>query len=96
LFVLGTDSSTNVVVIGPREALAVRRVEARGRLYLPMERVAAKLRYRSVPVPARVLASNGGFELELEEPAHAVATGQVAALYDGDAVVGAGVITRVS
>jgi tRNA U34 2-thiouridine synthase MnmA/TrmU len=40
-----------------------------------------------------VAASNGGFTLELEEPAYAVATGQVAALYDGDAVVGAGVIT---
>ena len=52
-----------------------------------------KLRHRSAPVPARVAASNGGFTLELEEPAYAVATGQVAALYDGGAVVGAGVIT---
>ena len=40
--------------------------------------------------------SNGGFTLELEEPAHAVATGQVAALYSDDAVVGAGVVTRVA
>jgi tRNA U34 2-thiouridine synthase MnmA/TrmU len=31
--------------------------------------------------------------LELEEPAEAVARGQVAVLYDDDAVVGAGVIT---
>jgi tRNA U34 2-thiouridine synthase MnmA/TrmU len=46
-------------------------------------------------VPARVRASNGGFALELDEPAQAVAPGQVAALYDGDAVVGAGVVTRV-
>ena len=55
-----------------------------------------KLRYRSVAVPTRVAAANGGFALELDEPAYAVATGQVAALYDGDAVVGAGVITSVS
>jgi tRNA U34 2-thiouridine synthase MnmA/TrmU len=34
--------------------------------------------------------------LKLDEPVHAVATGQVAALYDGDAVLGAGVITRVA
>jgi tRNA U34 2-thiouridine synthase MnmA/TrmU len=34
----------------------------------------------------------GGFELELDEPVDAVAPGQVAALYDDDAVVGAGVI----
>jgi tRNA U34 2-thiouridine synthase MnmA/TrmU len=39
-----------------------------------------------------VAAANGGFTLELEEPAYAVATGQVAALYDGDAVVGAGIV----
>ena len=37
----------------------------------------------------------GGFALLLDEPAHAVATGQIAALYDRDAVVGAGVISSV-
>jgi tRNA-specific 2-thiouridylase len=58
--------------------------------------VAAKLRYRSAPIPARVRAVDGGFALELEEPATAVAKGQVAALYDGDAVLGAGVITSVA
>jgi tRNA U34 2-thiouridine synthase MnmA/TrmU len=47
-------------------------------------------------VPARVVASNGGFALALEKPAYAVATGQVAALYDDGAVVGAGVVTRTS
>jgi tRNA-uridine 2-sulfurtransferase len=95
-YVLGTDRATNEVVVGPREALAVTYVEARGRLYSPIEHVTAKLRYRSAAVPARVSASNGGFALELGEPAHAVATGQIAALYDGDAVVGAGVITFVA
>ena len=33
-----------------------------------------------------------GFSLELDEPVDAVAPGQVAVLYDDDAVVGAGVI----
>jgi tRNA U34 2-thiouridine synthase MnmA/TrmU len=46
-------------------------------------------------VHSHVTVANGGFSLELDEPAHAVATGQIAALYDRDAVVGAGVITRV-
>jgi tRNA-specific 2-thiouridylase len=93
LYVLGTDRTTNAVVVGPRESLAVTRVEADGRMYADVDRARVKLRHRSAPVPARVAASNGGFTLELEEPAYAVATGQVAALYDGDAVVGAGVIT---
>jgi tRNA-uridine 2-sulfurtransferase len=95
LYVVGTDRASNLVVVGPEQALETRRVEAEGRLYAPVERVSAKLRFRSAPVPARVRASNGGFALELEEPAHAVAVGQVAALYDGDAVVGAGVVTNV-
>jgi tRNA U34 2-thiouridine synthase MnmA/TrmU len=60
-----------------------------------VDRAQAKLRYRSPPVPARVTAANGGFSLLLEEPAHAVATGQVAVLYDRGTVVGAGVIDRV-
>jgi tRNA-specific 2-thiouridylase len=93
LYVVGTDRTTNAVVVGPRESLAVTRVEADGRLYLEIDRARVKLRHRSALVPARVAASNGGFTLELEEPAYAVATGQVAVLYDGDAVVGAGVVT---
>ena len=96
LHVLRTDRAANAVVVGPREALAVRRVEADGALYVPAERVHVKLRHRSAPLPARVAAANGGLVLELDEPAYAVAPGQVAAVYDGDAVVGAGVITRVS
>jgi tRNA-specific 2-thiouridylase len=95
LYVLRTDRASNQVVVGPRETLAASRVEAQGRLYVPVERAVVKLRYRSEPVPAEVTAGNGGFTLTLDEPAHAVATGQVAALYDGDAVVGAGVVTAV-
>jgi tRNA-specific 2-thiouridylase len=96
LYVLRTDRATNAVVVGPRDALAVTRVEVRGRRYLQVTRAEAKFRHRSAPVPARVVPSNGGFSLELDEPAHAVAVGQTAVLYDEDAVVGAGVVTRVA
>ncbi|HEY4621500.1 MAG TPA: tRNA 2-thiouridine(34) synthase MnmA [Gaiellaceae bacterium] len=96
LYVLRTDRAANEVVVGPRESLAALRVEARGRLYAPVSRVQAKLRYRSDPVPAEVRVSNGGFSLDLEEPAYAIARGQVAALYDGIVVVGAGVVTGVA
>jgi len=95
LYVLRTDRATNAVVVGEREALAVTRIRAEGRLYAHAEKVQAKLRYRSAPVSSQVVAANGGFSLELEQPAHGVATGQVAALYDDDAVVGAGVINHV-
>ncbi len=95
LYVIRTDRAENRVVVGSREALAATRIEAEGRLYAPVSRADVKLRYRSDPVPTRVAASNGDLTLELEQPALAVARGQVAALYDGDAVVGAGVVTEV-
>jgi tRNA-specific 2-thiouridylase len=93
LYALGTHASTNTVVVGPRASLARTRISARGRLYVPAERVEAKLRYRSPAVAARVEATTGGFRLELDEPVYGVAPGQAAVLYEGDAVVGAGLVT---
>jgi len=95
LYALRTDAVSNVVVVGPRTALGARRVAAEGALHVPVERAEAKLRYRSAPIAAAVEPVEGGFALELDDPAEAVAPGQVAVLYDGDAVVGAGVIRAV-
>ncbi len=92
VFALRTEPETNTLVVGPRRALESRRVTAIGRLYLDVKRVEAKLRYRSQPVGASVVGTDSGFELVLDEPVEAVARGQVAVLYDDDAVVGAGVI----
>jgi tRNA-specific 2-thiouridylase len=94
LFAIRSDPATNTLVVGPREALGVRHVTAAGRLYLPVTRAEAKLRYRSRPVPATVERVKDGFVLELDEPVEAVAPGQVAVLYEDDAVVGAGTISR--
>ena len=96
LYVLGTDRATNTVVVGPREALEITTVEAKGTLHVPVTDTHAKLRYRSEAVPARVEETPDGFVLTLETPVSAVARGQVAVLYDDDAVVGAGVIHGVS
>ena len=64
----------------------------RGRLYADVERAEAKLRYRSPAVGATVDPTPRGFQLVLDEPAYGVAAGQAAVLYDGDAVVGYGLI----
>jgi tRNA-specific 2-thiouridylase len=93
LYVLGTRPSANTVVVGPRASLARTRVSARGRLYADVERVEAKLRYRSPAVGAAVEPTSRGFRLDLDEPAYGVARGQAAVLYDGDVVVGYGRIT---
>jgi len=96
LYALRVDRGTNTLVVGPRDSLACRRVEVAGALHVPVDRADAKLRYRSAPVPTRVVQRDGGFTLELEEPAYAIAPGQLAALYDDGVVVGAGTITSAS
>src|SRR4051794_5382295 len=96
LYAVAADAATNTVVAGPRASLARRRVEVRGSLRAPAGRVEAKLRYRSPALAARVTPAPGGFALELDEPAFGVAKGQVAVLYDRDAVVGSGVIRSAS
>jgi tRNA-specific 2-thiouridylase len=93
LFVLEVDPARGRVVAGPRKALARSTVTVRpGTMVLPMGRVQAKLRYRSPALPATVREVEGGLELELDEPAYGVAPGQAAVLYDGDVIVGGGVI----
>jgi tRNA-specific 2-thiouridylase len=96
LYALSTDARTNTVVVGPRASLARTRVSARGQVYAPVSRVTAKLRYRSPAVPATVEATATGFRLQLDEPAYGVARGQAAVLYDGDVVVGSGLVTSAT
>lgn len=92
LYVLNTDARTNTVVVGSRDELACTHVRASGSLFVDVEHVAAKLRYRSRAVGATVTREPGGFTLDLDEPVYGVARGQAAVLYEGDAVVGCGVI----
>jgi tRNA-specific 2-thiouridylase len=93
LYVLRTKARKNLVVAGPEQALARSSVSARGRLYLPLERAQVKLRYRSTATAAEVEPTPSGFRLRLLEPALAVAPGQAAVLYDGEVVVGFGLVT---
>ncbi len=100
LYVLAKDARRNRVVVGPRGELAVHRIELEAcRLHRPPGSVrAVKLRYRSQPLPGRLLDDPGGDRavLELERPAHAVAPGQLACLLSGDRVVGHATIAEPS
>ena len=92
LYVLRTDPDANTVVVGPRDSLSVGTISARGRLYVRVDRAEVKWRYRSPAVPAAVEETERGFDLVLDEPAHGVAAGQTAVLYDDGVVVGAGLL----
>jgi tRNA-specific 2-thiouridylase len=96
LYALRSEPRTNIVVVGPRESLACRHVSVAGRLYVPVERAEAKLRYRSPAVLAEIEEATGGFLLHLDSPAYGIAPGQAAVVYEDDAVVGAGVVRRGS
>jgi tRNA-specific 2-thiouridylase len=92
LYAVETKPLTNTVVVGPRSALARRRVSVQGRLDTRVPRVEAKLRHRSPAVDATLVETDRGFELLLDEPAFGVASGQTAVVYADGAIVGAGVI----
>jgi tRNA-specific 2-thiouridylase len=103
LYVLAKDASRRRVVVGPRSALETRTVALRAaRLHRPGARVShAKLRYRSLPLRARVYdeahpGRHARLTLELQDVALAPAPGQLACLLDGELVVGWGTIARPS
>jgi tRNA-specific 2-thiouridylase len=58
-------------------------------------RMGARVRYRSPEVKARTRTEGDRVLLEFEEPQFAVTAGQSAVLYDGDIVIGGGIIENV-
>ena len=99
LYVTAIRPQTREVVVGPVEDLAVRSVRLEEVNWLcaeplvPGGRCQVQVRHRAPAVPATVTASGTGtLDLTLLEPAHAVAPGQSGVLYDGDRLIGGGVI----
>jgi len=101
LYVVDVRPSDNTVVVGPEDALYVRRVALRDVNYLPFDvppgelEVTAKVRYASPEAPATLHPSRDDparATLLFDEPRRAVAPGQSAVFYSGDVVVGGGTI----
>ena len=95
LYVIAKDARANRVVVGPRAALATRRVRlCRAELKRPGARVdRVKLRYRSCATPCQIegdpaAGRHEGLMIALERPVHGVAPGQTACLLEGERVVG--------
>src|SRR5690349_12579571 len=102
MYVVAIRPATRTVVIGPREALLGRGVVASEVNWLvdPLsagDRVQVQVRHRSTPAPAELVrVSDGEIELALDEPVAAITPGQSLVLYDGDRVLGGGVIERAA
>ena len=89
LFVIRIDAAKRQVVVGPREALATRRVLLRDINWLDVappsadpRAVLARVRSTREPVRAEVRACTDGVEVELLVHEEGVAPGQACVLYD--------------
>ncbi len=97
-FVIELRAETNEVVVGTRDMCHWRGLEAaRSNFLVPDEqlptRVQAQVRYRQTPEAATLtLLDEQRFRLEFDDPQFAVANGQSAVIYDGERLLGGGVI----
>ena len=102
VYVCSKDMEANTVTVGPESALFATTLIADNWNWFPFEtltepiRVMAKARYRHIPQPATVYPMEGTMaKVVFDEPQRAMTPGQTVALYDGDVVVGGGIITNV-
>lgn len=89
LYVIRLDPATQQVIVGPREALAVRAariMDANWLADVQGRAIFAKVRSMAKPVAARM----DGEWLSFDAPEYGVAPGQAAVFYDGERVLGGG------
>jgi len=103
LYVIAKNAASNVLIVGPQEALARRQCDLEQVNWVSLSsprigaevRVAVELRYRAEPIPATVRPT-GPTTAHLTLAAHeqAVAPGQSAVFYRGELLLGGGIIAR--
>ncbi len=97
-FVIDKKPDTNEVIIGDEENLFYKKVYVENLNFIPFDKlcgkmnISCKLRYRHNEQPATIMPYKNGVLIEFETPQRAPSAGQAAVFYDGDVVVGGGVI----
>ena len=99
IYVCRKDMAANTVTVGPEQALFSRELWADDMNWISIDQLSkptrgyAKIRYRQTEQPATVYPDeNGKIRILFDNPQRAVTAGQAVVLYDGDTVVGGGVI----
>ena len=102
LYVCEISPKTNTVVLGDNADLFSSELEADNVNLISVDslaepkRVTAKIRYRHKEQPATAWQTPDGIlHVKFDEPQRAITKGQAVVMYDGDVVVGGGVINKI-
>lgn len=99
-FVISKSAEDNTVVLGDEELLFHKRVLLRDVSFISDKepefpfKAEVKLRYSMVPQEAIVTKTENGVLVEFETPVRAATAGQAAVFYDGEKVLGGGIIVK--
>ncbi|MEN8727391.1 MAG: tRNA 2-thiouridine(34) synthase MnmA [Sulfurovum sp.] len=94
-FVLDIKPETNQIVVGTKEKLEENEFEVKQiNLFKELTEFdcMVKVRYRTSAVPCHVIINDGRAKVMLQESVFGLAKGQIAAFYEGDKLIGGGVI----
>jgi tRNA-uridine 2-sulfurtransferase len=100
LYVIRLETETNRLVIGPQTQLYKSRLLAKEMNWISgsspqgVEKVTAKLRYRSADAKTKIKFAGDRVEVCFEEPQRAIASGQSIVFYLEDRVLGGGIIEQ--
>lgn len=97
LYVLSINPADNTVVAGPKECLARRGLVANDLNLISAPcggPLAARVRYRQKDAPCTISVSDETMEVIFDEPVLSITPGQSVVVYEGDTVVGGGIIER--
>ena len=100
LYVLSVNPATNTVVAGSEDELMSDALWAEKLSFVSGQAprrplaVEAKIRYRSRAAPALLAVHNGRAEMRFERPQRAITPGQAVVFYQGQKVLGGGIIAE--
>ena len=98
LYVLRLDTANNRLVVGAQDQLLSNRLFASKLSWVSGEapkepiNITAKVRYRSPEVTAKLHLNDGVAEVNFQQPQRAVTPGQAIVFYQGDTILGGGII----
>jgi len=98
LYVLRLDTANNRLVVGTKDQLLSNRLLASklswvsGKAPEEPSNITAKIRYKSPEIAVKLHTNNGMAEVQFHQPQPAITPGQAVVFYQGDVVLGGGII----